>query len=71
MHSPSHYNLQVGRRVLLLTASTVGTIADIAVAILFAETYNGTSALPYGASIASVVLVRVLGCSAMRLPCSS
>eukprot|EP00891_Asterochloris_glomerata_P007570 jgi/Astpho2/7570/Aster-02476 len=49
---------KVGRRVLLLTASTVGTMADFAVAILFSQTYvPGQVNLPYGASIASVVLI--------------
>ncbi len=52
--------MQVGRRVLLLTASTVGTMADFAVAILFSQTYvPGQVNLPYGASIASVVLVSI------------
>jgi sugar porter (SP) family MFS transporter len=48
---------KVGRRPLLISASIVGTIADFAVAILFAQTYNGTAYLPYGASIGSIVLI--------------
>ena len=68
--------VQVGRRVLLLTASTVGTCADFAVAILFSQTYvPGQVNLPYGASIASVVLVsiacaRSVSPAALRTACS-
>ena len=56
--------------MLLLTASTVGTLADFAVAILFSQTYvPGQVNLPYGASIASVVLVRICMHSLSDLSC--
>jgi hypothetical protein len=49
--------MQVGRRFLLISGSIMGLCADFAVAIVFSLTYSGGPYLPYGASIASVVLV--------------
>lgn len=49
---------RVGRRTLLISGSMLGFTAEIAVAIVFAVS-AGTNAiqLPYGASIAAIVLV--------------
>lgn len=49
---------RVGRRTLLISGSCLGFAAEIAVAIVFAVS-AGTNAinLPYGASIAAIVLV--------------
>jgi len=49
---------KVGRRVLLVSGSALGFAAEIAVAIVFATSAsNNAINLPYGASIASIVLV--------------
>lgn len=49
---------KVGRRVLLVSGSTLGFAAEIAVAIVFATSASSNAInLPYGASIASIVLV--------------
>ena len=49
---------RVGRRTLLISGSMLGFASEIAVAIVFAVS-AGTNAvaLPYGASIAAIVLV--------------
>ena len=49
---------RVGRRTLLISGSCLGFAAEVAVAIVFAVA-AGTNAinLPYGASIAAIVLV--------------
>ena len=54
--------MQVGRRILLLTGSTLGLLADFIVAIVFAVTYSGGANLPPSASIASIVLVQIAPC---------
>ncbi len=49
---------KVGRRVLLVSGSALGFAAEIAVAIVFATSASSNAInLPYGASIASIVLV--------------
>lgn len=49
---------RVGRRTLLISGSMLGFAAEIAVAIVFAVSAGtNAAALPYGASIASIVLV--------------
>ncbi|KAL0036126.1 hypothetical protein WJX79_004397 [Trebouxia sp. C0005] len=49
---------KVGRRVLLVSGSTLGFAAEIAVAIVFATSASSNAInLPYGASIASIVLI--------------
>ncbi len=49
---------KVGRRVLLVSGSALGFAAEIAVAIVFATSASSNAVnLPYGASIASIVLV--------------
>ena len=61
---------RVGRRTLLISGSCLGFAAEIAVAIVFAVA-AGTNAisLPYGASIAAIVLVRVSPCSPLLCAC--
>ena len=54
--------MQVGRRILLLTGSTLGLLADFTVAIVFNVTYSGGANLPPSASIASIVLVQIAPC---------
>ncbi|BDA50848.1 Sugar transport protein MST4 [Coccomyxa sp. Obi] len=48
---------KVGRRSLLISGSILGLLADFAVAIVFALSYNGGPNLPAGASIAAIVLI--------------
>ena len=49
---------RLGRRMLLLTGSTFGFVTEIAVAVTLATTASTAAVdLPYGASIASIVLV--------------
>lgn len=58
---------RVGRRTLLISGSCLGFASEIAVAIVFAVA-AGTNAvsLPYGASIAAIVLV---GCPSVFAVC--
>ncbi len=60
-HSHHHHSVHCGqswRRVLLVSGSALGFAAEIAVAIVFATSAsNNAINLPYGASIASIVLV--------------
>ena len=61
---------RIGRRVLLISGSILGFCAEIAVAIVFAVAASDTSAnLPFGASIAAIVLVSSL--SHTQLCCTS
>ena len=49
---------RVGRRMLLVSGSALGFAAEIAVAVVFATSASSNAVnLPYGASIASIVLV--------------
>ena len=58
---------RLGRRMLLLTGSTFGFVTEIAVAITLATTASTAAVdLPYGASIASIVLVRCLSDSVFQ-----
>lgn len=52
---------RVGRRMLLVSGSALGFAAEIAVAVVFATSASSNAInLPYGASIASIVLVGTL-----------
>ncbi len=54
---------RVGRRTLLISGSILGFAAEIAVAIVFAVAAGSNAvSLPFGASIAAIVLVSCFGC---------
>ena len=52
---------KVGRRVLLISGSALGLAAEVAVAVVFAVSASANAVnLPYGASIAAIILVSCL-----------